>query len=301
MTMQTTNGTSSPTRATGKADLKSFLDSPAVRAKLAEAAGKAMRPEDLIRLALVAASRSPDLAKCSRESILRSLLDAAALGIQPGGLMGRGYLVPRKNRQNGTIECSFDPGWRGLIDIARRSGQIRRIEAHVVYERDEFTVRRTPLTEIEHVPCELDDPGPVRAAYAAAEFVDGSVQIEIVSRRDIDKIRKMGAGGGPWASWFDEMARKTAVRRLCKFLPYDLKLDEAIRVSDQNDAGEVEAVVDAKPAKGKRSLAEKLETHAGAMLPEPQEAVEHDADGVVVERDPVTGEVVPPEREPGID
>lgn len=300
MTMQTTTN-ATPTRATGKADLKSYLDSAAVRAKLAEAAGKAMRPEDLVRLALVAASRSPDLAKCSRESILRSLLDAAALGIQPGGMMGRGYLVPRKNNKNNTIECSFDPGWRGLLDIARRSGSIRRIEAHVVYERDEFTVKRTPLTQIEHVPCELDDPGPVRSAYAAAEFVDGSVQIEIVSRRDLDKIRKMGAGGGPWATWFDEMARKTAVRRLCKYLPYDPKLDEAIRVSDQSDAGEIEASVETKP-KARKSLSEKLQ--ADAMLPEAREdghAVEHDADGVVVERDPETGEIVPPPREPGVD
>jgi recombination protein RecT len=168
--IQTTNGTKNDGQLArrGPNDLKSFLNSPDVIAKLAEAAGKAMRPEDLVRLALMAASRSPDLAKCTRDSVLRSLLDAAALGIQPGGLMGRGYLVARKNNKNGTVECSFDPGWRGLVDIARRSGQIRRIEAHVVHEKDTFKVARTPLTTIQHEPSEHIDPGEVRAAYAAS-------------------------------------------------------------------------------------------------------------------------------------
>lgn len=298
MTMTTTQNGTNGAHLARRNDLKSFLDAPAVRAKLAEAAGRAMKPEDLIRLALVAASRTPDLKKCSNESILRSLLDAAALGIKPGGLMGRGYLVPRKNNKNNTVECNFDPGWRGLIDIARRSGQIRRIEAHVVYQKDEFHFERNPLTTLRHVPTDDEDPGPVTRAYAVAEFTGGEVQIEIVPKRDLDKIRKLGAGGGPWSSWYDEMARKTAVRRLCKYLPYDPQLDAAIEASDRSDGfdGGVVEVVEEKPGrKPRRSLAEKLSAAEGeATLPATEDESEVDA----ADADPETGEL-PHVREPG--
>ncbi len=308
--MQTTNGNGAAVaKRTSSGDLKSFLDSPAVRAKLAEAAGAAMKPDDLIRLTLIAASRSPDIAKCSRETILRSLMDAAALGIKPGGLMGRGYLVPRKNNKNNTMECCFDPGWRGLIDIARRSGQIKRIEAHVVFELDEFTVERTPLTSVRHVPSEKANPGAVRAAYAVAEFVGGEVQIEILYRRDLDKVRKMGANAGPWSTWYDEMARKTAVRRLCKYLPYDPQLDEAIRITDATDGDMEDALRQREErAAAVQDLSSKLRgrrtAKAGdgaAMLPPADDDVadEHGELPHEPERDPVTNEIVPPAREPG--
>jgi recombination protein RecT len=297
MTDMTTTAGPGVMKRTGAGDLKSFLDSPAVRAKLAEAAGAAMKPEDLIRLTLVAASRSPDLVKCSRESILRSLMDAAALGIKPGGLMGRGYLVPRKNKKNGTVECCFDPGWRGLVDIARRSGQIRRIEAHAVFEKDIFTVERTPLTTVRHVPSEDPSPGQVRAAYAVAEFTGGEVQIEVLYRRDLDKIRRMGADNGPWSTWYDEMARKTAVRRLCKYLPYDPHVDEAMRIMDEQD-GDVEAALrteDSPRVASIKKLTAKLQ--GASVLPpvEPADLDELDEPEI----DPETGEVVPPAREPG--
>jgi recombination protein RecT len=285
--MTTTNGRQQLARkGAGRVTLKSYLSSPAVRNKLAEAAGSLMKPDDLIRMALVAASRTPDLGKCSQDSILRSLLDAASLGVQPGGLMGRGYLVPRKNRKNNTVECNFDPGWRGLADIARRSGKVRLIEAHVVYSKDVFTVKRAPLTTVEHVPCEDADPGPVRAAFAVALFSDGAVQIEIVTKRDLDKIRKMGADGGPWASWYDEMARKTAVRRLCKYLPYDPILERAMAVSDAADVGETAIdVADLDDGPGDpKDLEASLLAEQGESKPG-------------VEYDPETGEVVPPAKD----
>ncbi len=299
----TTNGTGpSIAKATSPArDLKSYLSLPAVRAKLVEAAGSAMKPDDLVRLTLIAASRTPELARCTFDSVLRALMDAAALGIKPGGLMGRGYLVPRSNKKNGTVECNFDPGWRGLVDVARRSGKIRRIEAHVVYEADEFVVERTPLTSIRHVPTETANPGAVRAAYAVAEFTGGEVQIEILYRRDLDKIRRFGAQNGPWANWYDEMARKSAVRRLCKYLPFDPQLEAAIAAADRADNdGDMDIGVSdggALPIASVRGDTKALEqdllasTPTGPVVPDladtPRPRIPY------VETDPLTGEVVP--------
>jgi hypothetical protein len=133
------------------------------------------------------------------------------------------------------MEANFDPGWRGLVDIARRSGLIRSVEAHVVFQKDVFTLSYEPETRIVHVPSEDPHPGDVRAAWAVARLTSGEAQIEVMFRRDLDKIRALGADAGPWVDWYDEMARKSVVRRLCKYLPYHPDLDEAVRLADAAD------------------------------------------------------------------
>ena len=255
-------------KAQGKGrDLKSFLESPAVRAKLAEVASKVMKAEDLIRMALMAVSRNPDIAKCSQASIVRSLLDAAELGIQPGGAMGRGYLIPRKNKHNGQLECCFDPGWRGLIDVARRSGQIARIESHVVYEKDKFRVVYGVESKIEHEPVLSGARGKIVAAYAVAFFKDDTYQAEVLLEEDINKIRASSASkNGPWAQWYDEMARKSAVRRLAKYLPFDPLLEKALEKATEVDIeADGEAVLD-EPVISQpkaQALADKIRARAG--------------------------------------
>lgn len=260
--------------------LKAFLSGPAVAAKLAEVASKTMRPEALVRLALMAASRNPDIAKCTQQSILRALLDAAELGIAPGGLQGRGYLVPRKNTKakdaHGNpitiLECHFDPGWRGLLDIARRSDRIKSVEAHVIRKNEKHRIVFGTAPVLEHEPMLDGEPGEVICAYAVATFRDGTQQVEVVTGRDLHKVRGMGAEKGPWATWYEEMARKTAIRRLCKFLPYEPALDRAIEVSHAADGVDDDtAVIDMIGAESKaKALSEKLKA-----------PVTHDADGVV--------------------
>jgi len=248
--------------------LKDFLESDAVRAKLAQVANKVMKPEDLIRMALMAISRNPDIAKCTQASIVRSLIDAAELGIQPGGTMGRGYLVPRKNTkvQPAVTECCFDPGWRGLIDVARRSGLIARIEAHVVYQRDLFRVTYGVESKIVHEPVLEGDAGPIVAAYAVAFFKDGTYQAEVLRKADIDKIKGSSASqNGPWSKWYDEMARKSAVRRLCKYLPFDSLLEKALEKATDADiedpmVQDVDVVIEGKSRA--QSLADKVKQRA---------------------------------------
>jgi recombination protein RecT len=259
---------------TPAAQLKNFLESPAVKAKLAAVANKLMKPEDLIRMALMAVSRSPDIANCTQASILRSLIDAAELGIQPGGTMGRGYLVPRMNKkvQPWALECCFDPGWRGLIDVARRSGEIARLEAHVVYAKDTFREEKGIKPVLEHVPYDGDDdPGPVRKAYAIAFFRDGTYQAEVLRKADIDKIQKSSASAnGPWKNWYDEMARKSAVRRLCKYLPYSSQLEKALEKATEAEVEDsmvqdIDVVIEGKP-KG-AALADKIRSRATNGVP----------------------------------
>jgi recombination protein RecT len=160
-------------------------------------------------------------------------MDAATMGIMPGGTMGRGYLVPRKNKVTGTLEATFDPGYRGLIDIARRSGKVKAMDAKAVYQGDVFEYEEGLDKKLRHVPSlDAKTRGDIIAAYAIARFYEGDPQIEVLTRADIDKIRNSSASkNGPWLTWYEEMARKSAVRRICKFLPYDPVLEKAIELA----------------------------------------------------------------------
>lgn len=252
--------------------LESFLSGKGAQERLAQIATGFMKPVELTRLALVAVSKTPDLLKCSQASILRALIDAATLRIVPGGTMGRGYLVPRKNKNTGRLEASFDPGWRGLADIARRSGQVIGIDAQVVYKADHFKYIAGTDKRIEHEPnLEATDLGPIIAAYAVAIMKDGPPQLEVLRRSDIDRIHEVSAAkAGPWANWFDEMARKSAVRRLCKYLPYDPELERAVQVADDVETG-ITTTLDLSDAEGslEDELAARDAAAAGAGAPPP--------------------------------
>ncbi len=271
-----TTGTKAMGTPKGGRTLQDFLNSPQVLSRLSSVADKAMKPEALVRAALVAANRTPLIAKCSQTSILRALLDAQELGIRPGGLGGVGYLVPRKNRKTGEYECNLDPGYRGLMEIARRSKLIDSFSAHVVRANDHYRVVYGIEEKIEHEPLLTGDAGEVVGAYAIARFKTGGYQAEFLTRAEIDKVRKGSAASnaGPWVDWFDEMARKTAIRRLCKFLPIEPEVQEALEAALSKDVDQVVFdVVDG----GGRANALNAKLDSAPALPEA------DDDGVIKE------------------
>lgn len=290
--IERTNGNGAVQKAAPQT-LKAFLEGPGVKGKLAEVATRVLKPEDLVRLALMAASRQPELLKCSHTSILRALMDACALGIAPGGTMGRGYLVPRKNRSNGELEASFDPGWRGLCDIARRDPRVKKIDAKVVYDGEDFEYEEGTDQKLVHIPrLDLTGEEAVIAAYAMAK-VDEDWQIVVLRRSEIEKIRNTSASkGGPWASWYEEMAKKSAVRRLCKYLPYNPMLERAMEHATDAESGERTApdpVATDKQPRAKSlaaSLRQKAEHEAESEAPPEEPAVT--ADGEVVEQPEAT-------------
>jgi recombination protein RecT len=201
---------------------------------------KHMNRERFLKVYLLAAVKQPDLYNCSPESLLQALMQAAQLGLEVNSPLGSAYLVPFK----GT--AVLIPGYRGLIDLARRSGVCTAIEAHVVYKDDEFDWVQGTAPTISHRPnllgARLDED--VVAAYAIAWFEDGHTQMEVLTRRDIDKVRASSRAGayGPWKDWFAEMCRKTAVKRLAKYLPLTTEMADAIELDTRAETGEVGSV-----------------------------------------------------------
>lgn len=196
-----------------------------------------LTPERLMRVAVNCVAKTPGLQKCTPTSLLQCVMAAAEVGLEPGGVLGQFYLVPMGNVATPII------GYRGLLELARRSGQIASIRAVVVHEKDRFRMTEGIEQTLDHEPYLEGDAGPLKYVYAVAKLKDGSVQVEVMSRAQVDAIRARSRAGnsGPWVTDYDEMAKKTVLRRLSKWLPLATERWEKALELDNGDCVEGEA------------------------------------------------------------
>lgn len=191
-----------------------------------------MTPDRMLRICLTELRKSEALQRANPLSFLAAVIQCSQLGLEPGSGLGHAYLVPYGSEVQPII------GYRGMIELARRSGQIVSIGAFLVHERDQFELRFGLDPDIKHVPAWNVDPGPIVAAYAVAKLKDGGTQFEVMSRTQLDEVKAAatkGKRGSPWFDHFDEMARKTVIRRLFKYLPISVEMARAIEVEERND------------------------------------------------------------------
>jgi recombination protein RecT len=224
----------------------------ATMAKLAPSlhlvATKVLTPEKITKIVTAAISRQPLLLKAfqeSQHSILRCAFAATQLGLDPDSPLGQCYMVPFRNGKNGgKYEAQFIIGYRGLIDLARRSGNIVSIRSRVVHVNDTFRIVYGLREELHHVPFEGPDAGELRAVYAVAELRDGGIQYEVMYKHQIDaiKARSKASQYGPWVTDYNEMARKSVVRRLCKYLPMSVDLAAAVEHESAQEKGTISAL-----------------------------------------------------------
>jgi len=213
----------------------------------------------VVKLALMAATqRGSLLPECSPVSILKSLTDLAAVGLEPGtGPMAMAYLVPFRNGPQWEAQPVI--GYRGLVSLARRSGEFQDLHAAVVYAKDEFDVDLGSSPRVVHKPYlgADQDRGAIVGAYCVARFLNGGQQIEFMRRVDIERVRdkfsKSAARGGPWRDNFEAMAIKTVIRRAAKHWPLSVELQDAIALEsgvtvDQDPVWAPEAPGQAAPA-----------------------------------------------------
>lgn len=178
-------------------------------------------PERFTRMVLSALSSTPKLAECSPQSFLAAMMTAAQLGVEPNTALGQAYLLPYRN--HGQMECQFQLGYKGLIDLAYRSGEVSVIQAHTVYENDVFEYELGMDPKLRHVPAKADR-GEAVAYYAMFKTKDGGYGFEVMSVDDVQRhaqrySKSYGNGSSPWRSNFDEMAKKTVLKRALKYAP----------------------------------------------------------------------------------
>jgi len=185
----------------------------------------------LARLALLAIRKTPRLLNCSPESLVGAVIQAAQLGLEPDGTLGQAYLVPYKT------ECTLQVGYRGMIELARRSGKVEKIAAHVVYEGDEFLCSFGLDEKLHHVPKIVGKRGNPIAVYAIATLQDGGHIYDVLTLQEVEKARSSAMSSNIWNQYWDEMAKKTAVRRLFKYLPISIEVATAVALDEMGEAG----------------------------------------------------------------
>ncbi|WP_153124629.1 recombination protein RecT [Peribacillus tepidiphilus] len=186
-----------------------------------------MNPDRMARIALTTIRTNPKLLEASVPSLLGAVMQAAQLGLEPG-LIGHCYLVPFKNGKTGQMDVQFIIGYKGMIDLARRSGQIENIYAHAVYSNDDFDYELGLEPKLKHKPYMKGDRGEFVGAYAVAHFKDGGYQFEFMPKEEIEKrrTRSRAANNGPWVTDFEEMAKKTVIRHMWKYLPISVEIQQ---------------------------------------------------------------------------
>lgn len=220
------------------------------------------REESLTKSAVMAAIKNPKLLACKPSSVVSSLTQAAQLGFTDvSGTLGQAYLVPYGNN------CQLIIGYRGMLDLARRSGEIESVTARAVFQGDHFEIEYGDNERFAHRPAAEDEsPDKLLGAYVIAKFKGGGIHRTFMSRKQIEAVMmKSQSRGqhGPWKDHFIEMALKTVIRRAFKYWPMSLELqgriqematDETARgvVGDLMDIpmieGEVSEVPDSPPA-----------------------------------------------------
>lgn len=194
-------------------------------------------PERFTRIVLSALSTTPALATTTPQSFLGAMMTAAQLGMEPNTPLGQAYLIPYRN--HGVMETQFQLGYKGLIDLAYRSGEVSTIQAHVVYENDTFDYSFGLDPQLKHIPAKSDQGAPI-FVYAAFRTKDGGYGFEVMSVDDIrEHARKFSKSyeKGPWQTNFEEMAKKTVLKKALKYAP--LKSD-FVRAVAQDGSVKVE-------------------------------------------------------------
>jgi recombination protein RecT len=219
---------------------------------------KAIAPRDVdvtrFSAALMADVRSNQrLAECNPMTVLGAFIRSTQLGLEPGSQLGQAYFVPFKG------ECQLVIGYRGMIELAYRSGKVASISARTVYENDVFEWELGTDERITHKPA-TGDRGPLVAVYAMAKLTTGGVHFEVLDMAEIEKAKRASksSGFGPWKDHYEEMAKKTAIRRLFKYLPVGTELSRAVALDEKAESGsqrndiEAETVLDGEfyPAGG---------------------------------------------------
>lgn len=213
--------------------------------QFATALPKHINSDRFVRIAITTIRQNPKLAQCNQESLLGALMVSAQLGLEPG-VLGQCYLIPYGR------ECQFQIGYKGMIELLRRSGQLKDIYAYSVYENDEFEMIYGLNRDLKHKP-NLQDRGNFIGCYCVAVLKDDARAFEYMTKEEIEAHGKKFSktyGNGPWKTDFEAMAHKTVVKKMLKWLPVSVEFlemankdEKTFKVADEKTCETEEVIV----------------------------------------------------------
>ena len=241
--------------------------------------------------------KMPDLLRCSKESIFRSLKEAAAYGLELNGMLGQAYLIPYNEK--GVMTAHLQLGYKGLIALARRSNTIKTIAAEPIHENDIFEVELGMGRRLSHRIDIMKERGEVVGYYCLVELCNGGSQFKVMSKKDVENHRdKFSKAYNPkdpnniWNKNFDAMALKTVVIQALKLCPISIEAMDAVTKEETQDIKDITidtpveyTITDAEP-----------ETPAIENKPEPKKAENEPAKAETQETFDETNAMTPEEE-----
>lgn len=212
---------------------------------IAKALPKTITPERFARIATTAVTQNPALGQCTPSSFIGAMLTAAQLGLEPNTPLGQAYLIPFKG------ECSFQLGYRGMIELAHRSGEFKSLEAHVVYSNDEFDYELGLDPKLKHKPAK-SNRGEIEWVYAVYRLASGGYGFEVMSKSDIEEHRmkfSKAPNSPAWKNSWEGMAKKTVIKQALKYAPLkseffnDMYKEEVVQ-NFKDDEGVAQIIAD---------------------------------------------------------
>jgi recombination protein RecT len=222
-------------------NVRTLLDR--LKPQIALALPKHMTPDRMARVAMTCVLKTPALLECDMRSLMGAVITCSQLGLEPDPLLGHAFLVPFRNNKTDRSEVVVIAGYRGIMKLARNSGEVSTIDAHPVHTRDEFRYAYGLEPVLRHVPFQGHDeePGDATHYYAVCRLKDGGHVFRVMTRRDVERHRdrfvKRIKADSPWNTDFDAMALKTCIRALAKFMPASVELERLATLDDHAEAG----------------------------------------------------------------
>ena len=166
------------------------------------------------------------------------MIKCSQLGLEPNNALGQAYLIPFKNNKKNRTDVQLIIGYRGMIDLARRSGHVVSINAQAVREGDEFEYEFGLEEKLVHRPG--TDRGEITYFYAYAKLTGGGHYFDVSTRADMDKLMHSTQSRGkygPWLEHYERMGMKSMIRKIFAYLPVSIEMAEAAAIDKQQDAG----------------------------------------------------------------
>lgn len=209
--------------------------------EIARALPRHVNPDRMARVVTTALRTVPQLEECTVPSFLGCVIQCAQLGLEPATPLGHAYLIPFRNRKMGTMECTLIIGYRGMIELARRTGMVTNVYAYAAREGDDFRFQLGTKRMVHHVPSSNPDreDRPLTHVYAVASIKDGEPEFQVLTRAQIEKRRdrSRAKNAGPWITDYEAMCLKTGVRALAPWIPQSAEFARAVALDEAADRG----------------------------------------------------------------
>lgn len=230
-----------------------------------------MKSERFQRVVLTAFSSNKALQKCDPVSFLAAMMESAQLGLEPNTPLGQAYLIPYGNK------VQFQVGYKGLMELAQRSGKFKTIYAHTVYENDTFEVEYGLAQNIIHKP-NFEDRGAPIGYYAVYKLTNGGESFVFMTKKEVEdhgKAKSKTFYNGPWKTDFNAMALKTVLKQLLKYAPMSIELQKAAasdmavksEISDDMSLVENEVDLDFVEAEYEEKIEDPVDEEAEEVFP----------------------------------